>query len=103
MNIRSLRLFFPDWTKGFFLTKKRFRTLYRSGSAFLISAFYTDLIKLFKNIVDIHGSENVSSPFVLGIINPRIYLPFSMNEQDLEHVVREKAARPMQFLLFWKL
>lgn len=21
MNIRSLRLFFPDWTKGFFLTK----------------------------------------------------------------------------------
>ena len=36
---------------------------------------------------NIFQSENVSSPFVLGIINPRIYLPFSMNEQDLEHVV----------------
>ena len=36
---------------------------------------------------NIFRSENVGSPFVLGIIKPRIYLPFRMNDQDLLHVV----------------
>ena len=45
---------------------------------------------------NIFQSENVSSPFVLGIIKPRIYLPFNMNGQDLEHVVaHEQAQRPL--------
>ena len=35
---------------------------------------------------NIYQSENVASPFVLGIIKPKIYLPFNMNEQDVEHV-----------------
>ena len=57
---------------------------------------------------NIFQSENVSSPFVLGIINPRIYLPFSMNEQDMEHVVAHEQAHirrkdhwwmPLGFLL----
>ena len=35
---------------------------------------------------NVFQSENVSSPFVLGIIRPRIYLPFKMNAQDMKHV-----------------
>ena len=31
-------------------------------------------------------SENVSSPFVFGVINPRIYLPFSMTEDEISAV-----------------
>ena len=57
---------------------------------------------------NIFQSENVNSPFVLGIIKPRIYLPFNMNGQDLEHVVAHEQAhihskdhwwKPLGFLL----
>ena len=41
---------------------------------------------------NIFQSENVNSPFVLGIIKPRIYLPFNMNGQNLEHVVAHEQA-----------
>ena len=51
---------------------------------------------------NIFQSENVSSPFVLGIINPRIYLPFSMNEQDLEHVVAHEQAHIRRKDHWWK-
>ena len=51
---------------------------------------------------NIFQSENVSSPFVLGIINPRIYLPFSMNEQNLEHVVAHEQAHIRRKDHWWK-
>ena len=51
---------------------------------------------------NIFQSENVSSPFVLGIINPRIYLPFSMNEQDMEHIVAHEQAHICRKDHWWK-
>ena len=51
---------------------------------------------------NIFQSENVNSPFVLGIINPRIYLPFSMNEQDMEHVVAHEQAHIRRKDHWWK-
>ena len=45
---------------------------------------------------------NVSSPFVLGIIKPRIYLPFNMNGQDLEHVVAHEQAHIRRKDHWWK-
>ena len=47
-------------------------------------------------------SENVSSPFVLGLIKPRIYLPFNMNGQDLEHVVAHEQAHIRRKDHWWK-
>ena len=51
---------------------------------------------------NIFQSENVSSPFVLGIIKPRIYLPFNMNEQDMEHVVAHEQAHIRRKDHWWK-
>lgn len=51
---------------------------------------------------NIFQSENVSSPFVLGIIKPRIYLPFNMNGQDLEHVVAHEQAHIRRRDHWWK-
>ena len=51
---------------------------------------------------NIFQSENVSSPFVLGIIKPRIYLPFNMNSQDLEHVVAHEQAHIRRKDHWWK-
>ena len=51
---------------------------------------------------NIFQSENVSFPFVLGIIKPRIYLPFKMNCQYLEHVVAHEQAHICRKDHLWK-
>ena len=51
---------------------------------------------------NIYQSENVVSPFVLGIIKPKIYLPFNMNEKDMEHVVAHEMAHIRRKDHFWK-
>ena len=51
---------------------------------------------------NIFQSENVSSPFVLGIIKPKIYLLFHMNEQDLQHVVAHEQAHIRRKDHWWK-
>lgn len=51
---------------------------------------------------NIFQSENVKSPFVLGIIKPRIYLTFNMNGQDLEHVVAHEQAHIHRKDHWWK-
>ena len=51
---------------------------------------------------NIFQSENVSFPFVLGIIKPRIYLPFKMNGQYLEHVVAHEQAQVCRKDHWWK-
>ena len=51
---------------------------------------------------NIFQSENVSSPFVLGIIKPRLYLPFNMSGQTLEHVVAHEQAHIHRKDHWWK-
>ena len=61
--------------------------------------------KLSENI---YQSENVPSPFILGIIRPKIYLPYDINEKDTEYVIAHEKAhlkrkdhliKPFAFLL----
>ena len=47
-------------------------------------------------------SEHVHSPFVLGIIHPRIYLPFEMEEHHLEHVIAHEQAHIRRRDHWWK-
>ena len=51
---------------------------------------------------NIFQSENVSSPFVLGLIKPRIYLPFKLDGQNLEHVVAHEKAHICRKDHWWK-
>ena len=51
---------------------------------------------------NIYQSENVISPFVLGIIKPKIYLPFNTNEKDMEHVVAHEMAHIRRKDHLWK-
>ena len=51
---------------------------------------------------NVYQSENVVSPFVLGIIKPKIYLPFSMNEQDVAHVIAHEQAHIRRKDHWWK-
>ena len=51
---------------------------------------------------NIYQSENAASPFVLGIIKPKIYLPFQMDGQNLEHVVSHEQAHIRRRDHWWK-
>jgi len=51
---------------------------------------------------NIFQSENVVSPFVLGIIKPRVYLPFQMNEQDMAYVIAHENAHIQRRDHWWK-
>jgi len=52
---------------------------------------------------NIFQSESVISPFVLGVFKPNIYLPFQMNEQDMEHVIAHEQAHIRRKDHLWKL
>ena len=51
---------------------------------------------------NIYQSEAVVSPFVLGIIKPKIYLPFNMAEQEMEHVIAHEKAHLRRKDHLWK-
>ena len=51
---------------------------------------------------NIFQCETVSSPFVLGILKPRIYLPYSMDGQNLHHVVAHEQAHIRRKDHWWK-
>lgn len=51
---------------------------------------------------NIFQSENIISPFVLGIIKPRIYLPFHISEQDMQHVIAHEQAHIRRKDHLWK-
>ena len=50
----------------------------------------------------IYQSENVPSPFVLGILKPRIYLPFQLDAQSLNHVVAHEISHIRRRDHWWK-
>lgn len=51
---------------------------------------------------NIYQSENVSSPFVLGVMKPKIYIPFSLSDQDLENVIAHEQAHIQRKDHWWK-
>lgn len=51
---------------------------------------------------NVYQSESVVSPFVLGIIKPKIYLPFNINEKDMEYVVAHEKAHIRRGDHLWK-
>lgn len=51
---------------------------------------------------NIFQSENVLSPFVLGIIKPKIYLPFHVEEQNISHIIAHEQAHIRRRDHWWK-
>ena len=51
---------------------------------------------------NIFQCETVSSPFVLGIVKPRIYLPYAMDGKNLGHVVAHEQAHIRRKDHWWK-
>ena len=50
----------------------------------------------------IYQSENVCSPFVLGIIRPKIYLPYHMDKREMDHVIAHEQTHIRRRDHWWK-
>lgn len=46
--------------------------------------------------------DHISTPFILGMIRPRIYLPSSMNEEDIEYVISHEKVHLKRKDHIWK-
>ena len=73
--------------------------LYTAISYFLLRRKVSTAVLLRNNI---YQSENVDSPFVLGIIKPKIYLPFQMDGKNLEHVIAHEESHIRRKDHWWK-
>jgi len=73
--------------------------LYTAVSYLLLRRKVTTAVLLRNNI---YQSENVDSPFVLGIIRPKIYLSFQMDGQKLEHVIAHEESHIRRKDHWWK-
>ena len=73
--------------------------IYTAVSYFLLRRKVATAVLLKENIFQ---SENVDSPFVLGIIRPKIFLPFQMDEQALEYVIVHEQAHIRRKDHWWK-
>lgn len=51
---------------------------------------------------NIYESDGVASPFVLGIVKPKIYLPFQMDAQTLDHVIAHEESHIYRRDHWWK-
>ena len=67
---------------------------------------YLTLRRKLRTAVIMRGNifqcETVSSPFVLGIVKPRIYLPYTMDGKNLDHVVAHEQAHIRRKDHWWK-
>lgn len=73
--------------------------LYTAVSYLLLRRKVATAVRLRDNIFQ---SENVATPFVLGIIKPKIYLPFQMDEKNMVHVVAHEEAHIRRKDHWWK-
>lgn len=73
--------------------------MYTAVSYILLQRKVATAIRLRSNI---YQSENVDSPFVLGIINPKIYLPFDIDRQNVEHVITHEESHIRRKDHWWK-
>lgn len=67
---------------------------------------YFSLRRKMRTAVILQGNvfqcETVDSPFVLGLIRPKIYLPYAMDDQNMEHVIAHEQAHIRRKDHWWK-
>ena len=51
---------------------------------------------------NVYLSENIPSPFVLGVFRPKIYLPYGMTEKDMFHVIAHERTHIQRRDHWWK-
>lgn len=84
-------------------------TVWCAGVAFLLfyaAVSYGQLRRKVRTAVryqdNVFQSESVASPFILGILQPRIYLPFSLTENEIPSVLAHEKSHLARLDHWWK-
>lgn len=79
------------------------------GVVFMLIYTIVSYLKIYKQVREavllkdnIWLSDKIDSPFIFGIIRPRIYLPFSISEEDAEYVIAHEQAHIKRHDNLWK-
>ena len=83
----------------FWLTGVGIMLIYTAVSFLLLRRKVATAVRLRDRI---YQSEKVASPFVLGIIRPKIYLPFAIDGQDMEYVIAHEISHIRRKDHLWK-
>lgn len=73
--------------------------IYTAVSYLLLKRKVSTAVRLKENIFQ---SEYVSSPFVLGLIRPTIFVPYGLEEENLNHVIAHENAHIARKDHWWK-
>ena len=73
--------------------------LYTAVSTLRLRHTVREAVRLRRNI---YQSERIDSPFVLGTIRPKIYLPYRMDSRDRQHVIAHEQAHLRRGDHLWK-
>ena len=97
-SANPLQIWIPVWGNLWILGIAAM-LIYTAVSYMLLRRKVVTAVLLRENIFQ---SENVDSPFVLGMICPKIYLPFQMDIQNLEHVIAHEQSHLRRKDHWWK-
>ncbi len=97
-SVNPLQIWIPV-VSAVWMTGIAVMLIYTAVSFFLLRRKVDTAVRLRNNIFQ---SENVDSPFVLGIIKPTIYLPFQMDGENLEYVIAHEEAHIRRKDHWWK-
>ena len=56
-----------------------------------------------KSLVPIYVCEGIKSPFIMGLVGTRLYIPEGMSESTLEYVIKHENAHIRHFDQLWKV
>ena len=96
--VNILHVLTPIFT-GIWLAGMGVMLLYTVFSYWWVKKMIGTAVRLRDNI---YQSERVVSPFVLGLVKPRIYLPFAVGERDMPHVLAHEQAHIRRRDYLWK-
>ena len=79
------------------------------GIAVMLVYSVISYIKLRKKVVislckekNVYYCDNINTPFILGILKPKIYIPSSMDETDIDYVLSHEEAHIKRKDYLWK-
>ncbi len=73
--------------------------IYAFISYFRIKKLVQEAVNLENNI---YSCDHISTPFILGVFYPKIYLPSRMSEEDAKYVIMHEKAHIKRFDFIWK-
>lgn len=97
-SVNPLQITIGIWS-AVWMTGVELLAVYAVLSYWRLRSRIADAVRIEKGI---YKSDRISSAFILGVFKPKIYLPFGMDRNEQEHVIRHEMAHIRRKDHWWK-